>query len=403
MQQDVSLITIAIHTPAHARKLKQLLEAEGISVSLANVRLSQGISASSPVSLSINEHDLPMALRLIENLEIFADDAASQDASDSGSRLDSSSRKILVPIDFSDYSFRAARIAFSLANNHGVDIVLLHAYNLPSRAEALSFSLSASLTPDFESPDPVESLEEIQADRDVAKSAHESMEKFTARIREYIKTGVIPAAKFSTVLNAGIPETVINDYARDIKPLLIVMGTRGTDKKERDMIGSVTAEVLDSCRFPAFTVPESARITSISDLHEVLFFSSFDEEDIDALNALYAIFPDAQLHVTIAHVPSSRRDRRASTSRAAQMLLDYCRAHYLSFTFSLKDIDLDNIVDECDAIEADCGVQLIVLPNKRRSAFSRLFNPSLAHRILFHADIPMLSIPTRRLPKLLRT
>lgn len=391
MPQD--LITIAIHTPAHARRLKQFLEAEGIQVSLAHVRLSgQGMS-SAPVSLSISEHDLPLALRLIENIEIFADDL-----SDSSARSDGSGRRILVPVDFSDYSFRAARIAFELARIHSTEIVLLHAYALPSRAAAFSMSLSSSLVPD---PAADDTLEDIQADRDVASAARESMDRFAADIRDYIKTGVFPAVKFSTVVNAGIPETVINDYARDTKPLLIVMGTRGADKKEREMIGSVTAEVLDSCRFPAFTVPESARISAVQDLHQVLFFSNLDDDDIDALNALASIFPEAQLHVTIAHIPG-RRDRRSDVARSSEMLLDYCKVHYPAYTFSLREIHLDKVVEDCKSIEASCGVQLIVLPNKRRSVFSRLFNPSLAHRLLFHADTPMLSVPVRRFPHILQ-
>ena len=53
------------------------------------------------------------------------------------------------------------------------------------------------------------------------------------------------------------------EYAKGIKPQLIIMGTRGTEKKEKELIGSVTGEVLDGCRFPVLAIPETANITNL--------------------------------------------------------------------------------------------------------------------------------------------
>ena len=38
-------------------------------------------------------------------------------------------------------------------------------------------------------------------------------------------------------------------------------------------------------------------------------------------------------------------------------------------------------------------IDLIIVPNKKSSAFSRFFRPTLAHRILFEKDIPLLVLP----------
>ena len=67
---DDRLITIAIHTYERALELKSLLESEGIEAVLQNVNLSSPIIASG-VRVRIKEHDLPAALRIIENREIF--------------------------------------------------------------------------------------------------------------------------------------------------------------------------------------------------------------------------------------------------------------------------------------------------------------------------------------------
>jgi len=48
---------------------------------------------------------------------------------------------------------------------------------------------------------------------------------------------------------------------------------------------------------------------------------------------------------------------------------------------------------EFAALQQNHNFDLVVVPNRRRNAFSRLFNPGLAHKLLFRTDIPMLVIP----------
>ena len=55
----------------------------------------------------------------------------------------------------------------------------------------------------------------------------------------------MPDISFSFITRSGIPEDEILDYSNETNPLLIVMGTRGKSKKEKDLIGSVTAEVIE--------------------------------------------------------------------------------------------------------------------------------------------------------------
>ena len=169
------------------------------------------------------------------------------------------------------------------------------------------------------------------------------------------------------------------------------MGTRESGKKEKELIGSVTAEVLDSCRFPVFTVPESVNISRMDDIRHVLFFSNLDQEDILALDAIYRFFADERLNVTIVNVPS----RKLGANRAAtsDRLLAYCTEHYPLYTFRLADLSLDNVAEEFHASEHKQPIDLIAVPNKKKNIFARLFNPSIAHKMLFYSDIPMMVIP----------
>lgn len=366
------LITVAIHTYEKAVTLRSLLENEGIEVVFHNVNLQQPV-ISSGIRVRIHEHDLPLALRIIENRDIFSSSDPSRQES---------SRPIVVPIDFSDYSFNATKIAFGIAEKHKTDIVLLHAYIDPYIAG--NMQLTNSLT--YEISDNC-TRQQVEA------TAHAQMSHFTERIKDLMKAGTLPLIKFSTEILEGVPEDAIAEYAKINPPYLVVMGTRGSSKKEQEMIGSVTAEVLDKGRFSVFAIPETIIHDCDKELKNILFFSNLDQEDILAMDTLYRIFPDANPMVTIVHVPGKKRPFERNPKESIPSLLSYCRENFKNYDFDSEVLSLDKILDDYNRIEKKIDIDMIVLPNKKKNIFSRLFNPSLAHKILFAADIPMLVIP----------
>lgn len=370
MSQD-RLITVAIHTYEKAVMLKSLLESEGVSVVLHNVNLAQPV-VSSGVRVRIQEKDLPLALRIIENTDIFSREPESKE---------SSRQRVIVPVDFSDYSLLACSIAFNIAHLHRANIVILHSYINPNISGNIQLSDSMSYE-----------MLESETRRALEAKATQQMSELAMTLKNKIKHGTIPPVKFSTEIIEGVPEDVITEYAKETKPLLIVMGTRGKGKKEKELIGSVTAEVLDSCRFPAFTVPESAPLAGIDSVRHIVFFSNLDQEDILAMDALYRLLPCISPDVTIVNVPDRKHDK-TSNEEAMKRLMQYCHEHYGNYRFNIRSLELNNVLADFKEIESQLPISLIVVPNKKKSIFARLFNPSLAHKLLFHADIPMMVIP----------
>ncbi len=369
------LITIAIHTVEKALPLKNLLEREGIYVELNNVNLASPTVAAG-VRIRIKESDLPLALRIIENIEIFDIPARDEKPEKGG--------VILLPTDFSPHSDNAAKLAFKLASRLGMSIYMLHSFIAPASPQGVQLMDSY----DYELADMAERQTiEVESTR--------MMEEYAAKIRGWIKSGEVPAVKFSTTVTEGIPEESILLYARDKNPQLIVMGTRGADKKEAELIGSVTAEVLDSCRIPAFTVPESVDVATVADLHKVAFVCNLEQEDMIAIDTLYRLFPDQSLEVMLIYIPG-RRERNVSDAKTAQAqlnLLNYCREHFPGYGFDMRTVRLDTLIDDFKEIMQEGPFNLICVPNKKRNVFARVFNPSIAHKILFRADVPMMVIP----------
>lgn len=366
------LITVAIHTYDRAVALKNLLEKEGIPAVLQNVNLEQP-TVSSGVRVRIHEHDLPLALRVIENMDIFV----SRDVNDN-----SNAHAILVPVDFNDRTMNAVRTAFEIAHNHSLDIKFLHAFTDPR--PTVNVQLTPSLNYD---------IGDTKFRRQLEATAKTRMSHFADRVRDMLKAGLLPLVKFSTVVIEGVPEDVIVDYTKEHTPYMIVMGTRCAAQKEADMIGSVTAEVLDKCGCSVLTIPETASLDLDKNLRKIVFLTNLDQEDILALDTMARIFSDITAQVDIAPIPGRKRffDMRNSTP-SRDRLLEYCRTNFTRFNFELLDINLGDDIDRLSKLTEHDDIDLIVLPNKRKNVFSRFFNPGIAHKILISADIPMLVI-----------
>lgn len=367
------LITVAIHTYEKALQLRSLLEQEGIPVVLNNVNLEQP-SVSSGIRVRIPEDDLPLALRIIENREVFTSSEAS---------LQEDHHSVLVPVDFSDHSMEAVKAAVRLAHRHKAGIKLLHSFIDPYLAANMQFT--DNLTYEIADSDSRKILE---------KEATEKMARFADRVRTLMKEGEIPVVKYSTKILEGVPEDAIVEYAKINPPFVGVMGTRGADRKAKEMVGSVTAEVIDSCLFTVITIPEGTSAPNFRKSAEILFFINLEQNDMLAMDTFQRIFPDLSAHITLAGLPRRRRLLSGPVSKAAMESLQYYfTAHFPMCTFTV--CDADGLMTSKGLADSDKlgKYDMIMVSNHKRTSFSRMINPSIAHNLLFATDTPMIIIP----------
>lgn len=365
-------ITIAIHTFPYALRLKHTLEEAGIEVALQNVNLEHPI-VSPGVRVRIHEHDLAKALRIIEvpGSLIMDDDAMFNPVA-----------QVLVPTDLSENSVKACRMALSIAAAHDTGVYLFHSF----------------ITPSLLSPPPLsdeldfDRTEQLAADELTDRNEEAAMHRFGERINNEIAQGKMPSALIEMKVTEGIPEEAIAMTAKEIGPLLIVMGTRAAEKKEREVIGSVTAEVLDTVRYPVLSLPENSELETPDDVKRIVYFATPDQQDIVAIDTMSRLMPlNKDTKVTIVNMPS-RRFPTADTS-ALESLLTYCTDHYPRLDFSLVELPADDFAESLRKLVERHPADLFCIPNRRRGILSRIFNPTLAHRMLFKADMPILSIP----------
>jgi len=367
-QAPQKCIIFAVHTPEYAQKLKSLLESEGIIVSTSPIgaefnNMIQG------VRVMVKSTDLAQAMRVVENKDIFQQVPQDDDENKKG--------EILVPVDFAAYSYQAIIQAFRLANSLNLDIVLFHTYLDPTTTAKIHLSEFYSYT--------AAAAKEAEQ---VKRVEDEAMVRLEARIRSDIKNGLIPAVRFSRVLKEGVPEDAILDYAKLNRPELIVMGTRDSVQKERDLIGSISAEVLDACKEITMTIPASCSNFNILNVNKIVFFAQLNQRDIIGLDRISRFFPDKQLNISLTHIPT-RSDKFINPAKALTGLADYARRRFPNFLIERPKYSPEMPTKGLEDFKFD----LAVVVNRKRNPISRLFNPGLAHKILFHEDFPMMVIP----------
>ena len=115
------------------------------------------------------------------------------------------------------------------------------------------------------------------------------MKSFKKYIEESIENGTLANAKYEIILSEGIPEDEIIQWSKRNLPELIIMGTRGKNQKEVDILGSVTAEVIDSSKFPVLAIPENSTIKINEDIKKVALVTTCDFKDCYFRKLLYKI------------------------------------------------------------------------------------------------------------------
>ena len=366
---DDKLVTLAIHTYQKAQILKMLLERDGIDVYLHNVNLIQPV-VSSGVRVRIKESDLPAALKIIESSSFQEDEQQKE-------KKKEYSNVVLVPVDFSDFSKHACNIGFNYAQSIGAEVVIMHAYFAPFFPVSISFGESFA----YQTSDEATMVALLQ-------KAQEEMDKLSNYVKQQIQEKNWPDIQFNCLLRDGLPEEEIIAWCKQFRPAMVVMGTRGKNQKDADLIGSVTAEVIEMIRVPLLAIPENTPFYSFSEIKQIAFGTNFEQKDLIAIDQLFKMFaknPDVRYF--LFHV-SGKQDKWDEIKLGG--IREYFEKQYPGKKIHYDIIDANDFILNLEKYIRKHQIDIISLTTHRRNLFARIFSPSIARKMLFHTDTPML-------------
>ncbi len=372
-KHEQNLVTVAIHSYEKGLILKSILESEGIPAVIHGVSIIQP-TVPGNVRVRINESDLPRALTIIEQVD-FTSHVESEEDIESVMLKD----EILIPVDFSNYTMKTCEFGFNLAKDLNCKVMLLHSFYTPSYPMAVPFGDSFAIQ---------------TSDRDYYKDIKEKMEGemkgLVDEIKERIAKKEIPDVEFSHILAEGLPEEEVISYSKKQRPKAIVMGTRGSNAKDLDLIGSVTAEVIDGSRTPIFAIPENSKDINIAQIKNIGFLTNFREREFKAFDIMMNFFSPYPVTVNLAHMAKKGDVWDEIKLSGTQK---YLKEQYpdLSIKYQLLDRNkqLEMVLED---FVKENKIDLIAMSSSRRGLFTRIFNPGIARRMLFHSDTPLLVV-----------
>lgn len=373
---EEKLVTLAILTYSKAQILKNVLENEGIEAYIHNVNLIQPV-VSSGVRIRIKESDLPRALKVIESSAWLADEVVKEETSQSEQR----SRKILIPVDFSGYSMKACEFGFNFANEIHAEIVLMHVYFSPIYMPSLQYATEGYGVP----------MERDMGIKSMLESIHIQLNKLIEDIKNRISKGEMPDVKYTCLLREGVPEEEILHYARYEKPLMIVMGTRGQGEKELDLIGSVTAEIIERSPTFVYAIPEHIKSKNFRDIQKVAFITNFDQRDLIAFDSLITTFQDYKFKISFIHLNTDAHRRTWNEIKLAG-IKEYFKKQYPQLDICYNVVTEDHLLSNLEDYVKQEQIDVLCITNYKRNIFARLFNPSIARKMIFHSNTPILVI-----------
>lgn len=370
------LVTLAILTYTKAQILKSVLENEGIETYIQNVNQIQPV-VSSGVRLRIKESDLPRALKITESSVWLAEDIVG----DKSPEINVENKKILIPVDFSGYSMKACEFGFNLAKTYKTEVVLLHVYFTPVYVSSLPYGDVFNYQ-----------INDEQTIKTILQKVHSDLNALSDNIKAKVANGEFPDVKFTCVLREGIPEEEILRYNKEQSARIIIMGTRGKNQKDIDLIGSVTAEVIDRSRTTVLAIPENTPFKQFDEVKRLAFITNFDQRDLIAFDSFINIWKPFHFSVSLIYLTDIKEAKDTWNEIKLAGIKAYFQKQYPELKIEYDVVMNDDILKNLEQYIQTSKIDIITLTSYKRNIFARLFNPGIARKMLFHSDTPLLVI-----------
>lgn len=274
-------------------------------------------------------------------------------------------KKILVPIDFSDYSLYALEVASQLAKDHDTEIVALH-----------MMGLSEAVINKDDSKEMMEAMFYL-------KLAEKKFDEFLER--DFLK-GVTVHTTVQNYKQFHEIDSVAKEYDCD----LIVMGSHGSSGLREVFVGSNTEKVVRTSDIPVLVIKNQ---TGTFHLENVVFASDFKSESIQVFSKAQKLIQvlGAKIHLVYVNTPGDGfRSSNEIDDRINKFLSD-AKADTL---FAITDVSIYNAysVEEgvfgfSNAINADA----IAIPTHGRRGLAHFFSGSISEDLVNHSDLPVMT------------
>ncbi len=272
-------------------------------------------------------------------------------------------KKIIVPIDFSEYSEYALKTASRLARNNNAELLVLHMLEMSE----------VMLTASGEEPQKVIYF---------LKLAEQRFEDFLKK--DYLKDiKVTPIVKHFKVFSE------VNEIAKKYDADLIVMGSHGASGVKEFFVGSNTERVVRHADIPVLVVKNDL---SQVNFEVVAYACDFSEASIAAYLKAVKMFEKmgSKLYLVYVNLPNDKFKNSLEIEKLAVNFftkaegnLDKMDVVYYTSDYTVEDGILSSAIK--------IGADLIAIPTHGRKGLSHFFEGSVGEDVANHSTLPVIT------------
>jgi len=269
-------------------------------------------------------------------------------------------KKIIVPIDFSDQSEYALKVATALAKKHGSEILALHMLELNQ----------AMLT----------SSEGFHPEQMVFL-----LKLAEKRFKEFLNKPYLTGVSITPIIKHYKVFSELNEVAKEHGVELIVMGSHGADGLKELFVGSNAEKVVRNADIPVLIVKNEIENFKVE---RFVFASDFKDESLTAFEKAknFADLLSAEFEPVYVNTPG---DDFLSSKDAYKRINQFLtKANFGKQVEIYNDYSVEKgILNYSETIGAD----MIGIPTHGRKGLTHFFMGSIGEDIANHSQIPVVT------------
>jgi nucleotide-binding universal stress UspA family protein len=284
---------------------------------------------------------------------------------------------ILVPVDYSEYSKLACQYAAKIANKSNSDICLFHAFYSPA------FDL-------IELTGGAQTQQQLKADvtKKLLESETVEINKFIDSLQEFPVFEKFDKSRIKFELKSGLAKDEIISFSAEINPFMVVMGTRGANHKSTSILGSITEYAIKKLSVPVLAIPENYKFLGEEKLQKIVYITKFDETDFASITKLMRFTRLFDMSIHCIHI-GPKNDKWENIKMEG--LKEYFHKVYENEMVECQILDnKPDILYAIDKYVSENGINIISLTHKKRKLIEKVFNPSVAKKVFYHSEIPLM-------------
>ncbi|MBL1409882.1 universal stress protein [Sphingobacterium faecale] len=274
--------------------------------------------------------------------------------------------KLLIPVDFSQYSQKAIEYACLLSRTAKHSLVLIHVFTDHINVYRNSIENTDLLDPRV-------------------AEAKNSMEKLISDIKEEN-----PEIRISSVFSNGNLFEEIEKIASKDNYDAIIMGTKGSSGLDSLLIGSNMFDVFQNTQTPVLAVPYSEKAYRAE---KIGLLCNFKDGEIDVLKQATALY-NQDFELLLIHINTADESIQALDSKFAafiERIIDETGIDNISYTIKTQAFLIqykEDISSAIDSVIADELLDVLLVTKSKKGFLRKIIEENIVKRMAYQIQIP---------------